>query len=265
MKPQATALFKYSIALIRPSAKLAIFATLMGVVNSIAAVGLLSIIDRQIHSDDSAPSEALIAFAGLLATMLGAEIISGVGNTLVGQNAVFEVRRDLVRKILHAPIDALERAQNHRIIAALTTDINHISEFTRSLSFLIVAICETVGCAIYLVYFSWEMFLTVAATGLCTYLAIRWVSKVAYKNFSDERTAVDELQKHYRALAEGAKELRVSRRRRHRFFYEQLLETIDRIRKLTNQASIGFVVGVALELVIVFHCCWRANFAGAAF
>ena len=177
----------------------------------------------------------LIPFAALVLLLLASEVASGAGNSIVGQAIVGELRKDLVRKILHAPIDELERVRSHRIIAALTTDINHISEYSRGLSYLVVAFCEALGCAAFLVYTSPLMFVMVSGIGVLIYIFIRHVSNNAYEMYSAERLAIDDLQKHYRALVEGAKELRVNERRRKQFFNEQISSTVDGIRDLTNQ------------------------------
>lgn len=242
-----TALIAYAIGLIRPFWKKALFATTMGGVSSLAAVSLLSFIEEDIHAAGQMPADRLTLFIGLLLLMLASQTIAGLGNSYVGQNVIAAARENLTKKILSAPIAEIERFQNHRIIAALNEDIGHVSEFTRGLSYLVIASCQAFGCFVYLAYLSWPMFLLALAVGVSASFVTRMALKSAYANLAEERSAVDELQKHYRALIDGAKELRVNRDRRSHFLEDKLLASIARIRDLSNRAFARFIVADSLE------------------
>ncbi|QGM45500.1 cyclic peptide export ABC transporter [Methylocystis heyeri] len=194
----------------------------------------------------------MLAFAGLLIVMFLGEFGAGVGQSLVGQDIVADIRRDLVRKIILAPIDQLEQTERHRLIAALTADVGRISGFIRGLAYLIVASCEAAACAIYMAYLSWPMFCAVALVGVANYLGIRAASRLAYARYMEERQSVDNIQKSYQALIDGAKELRLNRRLRYRFFYDQIATDIERIRAATNSSSVGSVLSVALDSASFF-------------
>lgn len=247
MDQQAASLIIYALRLLRPFWKMAAFATVMGGVNSFAAVALLSIIHRELHAEAPASIILVASFAALFFTMLASEIVSGVGNSFVGQNVIAEMRKDLAKKILSAPIAEIERFQSYRIITALNQDVYSLSEFSRGLSYLVVSICEAAGCGAYLIYLSPPMFLVCAGVGASAWLVIRQVLKGAYTNLSIERKASEDLQKHYNALVDGAKELRVNRERRRRFHDAQLLVTIEQMRNLSNRSFLKFVTGGAID------------------
>jgi putative ATP-binding cassette transporter len=245
-------LIHYAWGLLRPYWKLAAFATALGFLNSFAAVWLLSIIDAQLHTSEPATVGVLLAFLALLIATFVGEFGAGVGHNLVGQDIIADVRTDLVRKIILAPIDQLEQTEKHRLIAALTADVERISEFTRAMAYLVVALCETTGCAIYMAYLSWPMFCATALVGVANYLGIRAASRLAYDRYEEERQSVDNIQKAYEALVDGAKELRLNRRLRYRFFHDRIATDIGRIRSSTNGACVGFVLGVALDSASFF-------------
>lgn len=247
MDQQAASLITYAFRLLRPFWKMAAFATVMGGVNSFAAVALLSIIHRELHAEAPASIILVASFAALFFIMLASEIVSGVGNSFVGQNVIAEMRKDLAKKILSAPIAEIERFQSHKIITALNQDVYSLSDFSRGLSYLVVSICEAAGCAAYLIYLSAPMFLVCAGVGASAWLVIRQVLKGAYTNLSIERKASEDLQKHYNALVDGAKELRVNRERRRRFHDAQLLVTIEQMRSLSNRSFFKFVTGGAID------------------
>lgn len=252
MTSDSRELIHYAWRLLLPYWKLAAFATALGFLNSFAAVGLLSIIDAQLRTPQPATVGVLLAFLALLIAMFVGEFGAGVGNNLVGQDIIADVRTDLVRKIILAPIDQLEQTEKHRLIAALTADVGRISGFTRGMAYLIVALCETAACAIYMAYLSWPMFCAAALVGVANYLGIRAASRLAYDRYKEERQSVDDIQKSYQALVDGAKELRLNRRLRYRFFHDQIATDIGRIRSSTNSACVGFVLGVALDSASFF-------------
>ena len=247
MDQQAASLIVYVLRLLRPFWKMAVFATFMGGVNSFAAVLLLSIINRELHAEVPASITLVASFAALFFVLLASEIVSGVGNSFVGQNVIAEMRKDLAKKILSAPIAEIERFQPHRIITVLNQDVSSLSDFSRGLSYLVVSICEAAGCTAYLIYLSLPMFLVCAGVGASAWLVIRYVLISAYTNLSLERKTFDNLQKHYNALVDGAKELRVNRERRRRFHDGQLLVTIEHLRDLSNRSFLRFVTSGAID------------------
>jgi putative pyoverdin transport system ATP-binding/permease protein len=152
---------------------------MLGSLNSLAAVSLLSIINRELGSGTAASPGALGAFAGLFVVMLASEIASGAETGRVGQEIVADLRKDMTKKILMAPISEIEQVQNHRILSALQQDAGHLSEFSRMLTHFVVALREVAGCAIYLFYVSPPMFLASAVMWTGSYWFTRHVLKGA--------------------------------------------------------------------------------------
>ena len=80
--------------------------------------------------------------------------------------------------------------------------------------------------------------------------------------FEQARLLEDELQRNYRVIAEGAKELRINRQRRFRIFRTDLTGTIGRIRDLQIRSINLFVVAkvlgsslffIVIGLALAFH------------
>jgi putative pyoverdin transport system ATP-binding/permease protein len=145
--------------------------------------------------------------------MVASENASSIGMSFVGQDVIAAMRKDLAQKTLCAPIEAIGSFQSHRILAALNKDVESPSEFTRGFSYFIVAFCEALGCAIYLLDLSPPMFLASLSVGVGAYLLMRLVLRGAYPTLSDERDAYNDLQKHVATLIVGAKELKINRER----------------------------------------------------
>jgi putative pyoverdin transport system ATP-binding/permease protein len=247
MQPETLSILFHAGRLLRPFWKMALFATAMGSLNSFAAVALISLINQELRSEYSASAAIIASFAGLFILMVAGEIASSVGMSFVGQDVIAAVRKDLAQKTLYAPIEAIERFQSHRILATVNKDVESLSEFTRGFSYFIVAFCEALGCAIYLLYLSPPMFLASLSVGAGAYFLMRLLLRGAYSTLSDERGAYTDLQKHFATLIDGAKELKINRERRGRFMRHELEDTIDRLQKLSKRSFARFVVSGAID------------------
>ncbi|BBU63609.1 pyoverdine biosynthesis protein PvdE [Methylosinus sp. C49] len=243
-------LLRASARLLAPYKRQALAAALTGGAASLATVGVLAMIERALGNGLAAAEIAI--FAGLCATTLAGEIVANRSNSEVVQGAVADLRKELVDKILCAPVAALERLQRHRIVTALNHDVDEICEFVRGLPFLFVSVLTALGCAAYLVFLSWRLALVAFAfAGLPIYLMRRALS-TAFVLFDAERRARDELQKDYDALIEGAKELRLNRARRAVFRNDRLFARIERIRDLTTRNFVIFSTVEAIDTTSIF-------------
>jgi putative ATP-binding cassette transporter len=263
---RGASLVREGIRLLRPFWPVVLLATAMGILSGLATAWLIATINRALHADGGATAGLLAAFAGLCILTIVGEVISDLGNSFVGQEVVAGLRKDLTDRILSAPIDQIERFRMHRLTAILNQDVEVISSFTFAFSSLVIAAAITIGGFAYLLTLSPAMSLVAAVAvtiGVSAHMAARNAGR---RRFEAARTAQDDLQGHYRAATEGAKELRVSRERRQRLRNVDLRGTIERIRDLRVRAmriymsanafgsALFFVViGTLLALQDVFH------------
>lgn len=241
--------------LLRPFWGILALCAVFGTLGGFSVTGLLAVVNRGLHAGPDQQYGLLLAFAGLCLLVLIGSIVSDVGTNTVGQKVIATLRKSLAAKILAAPIDQLERYRAHRLIPVLTHDVDTISDFAFFFSSFAVAVTVTLGCLLYLAILSWPIFLITAAaivigTAVQAYARTRGVA-----GFAAARDAEDELQKSYRAIAEGAKELRINRPRRMRVFARQLQGTADQIAA-TQVRSINIFVtarafGTALFFVVI--------------
>lgn len=228
MKANRNLLFT-AIQLLRPFWPIAAVSTVAGILSGVATASLLAYINRAFHKAESIGS-LLVGFVGLVAFVLIGEIISDLGNAYVGQHVVGNLRKELTDKVLAAPIDRIERFKLHRVIAALNQDVDMISNFTFAFSSFAIAASVTVGCVVYLVILSPVLF-AITAIALAIGVTISSLARrKGIRGFEASRDAADELQKHYRSITDGAKELRINRQRRARVHSNQLARAIDRVR-----------------------------------
>lgn len=238
--------------LLRPFWPLLAAATLLGVLGGISVTGLLATINRILHAGESPGIGTLLAFAGLCAVALAGTVLSDIGTNRIGQTVIARLRKDLGDRILTAPIDQLERYRSHRLIPVLTHDVDTISDFAFAFAPLAVSFSVTLGGLCYLAVLSWPMFLA-TATAILIGSAVQYAARVrGIEGFQEARTHEDDLQKHYRSLAEGAKELRINRPRRLRLQAETLRGTIDRICAIQIRSINLFVIAKGFGSMLFF-------------
>ncbi|MCB4768624.1 cyclic peptide export ABC transporter [Ancylobacter sp. Lp-2] len=240
------------VRLLRPFWPIAVGATLAGLASGLATAWLLATINDALHAPEGATPSLLTAFAGLCLVAVLGEVVSDLGNSFVGQQVVAGLRKDLTDRILTAPIAQIERFRSHRLVATLNHDVEVVSGFTFAFSSLAIALAITVGGLCYLVVLSPATALIAGgalASGIALHARARGRGRAG---FEAARELQDELQQHYRAISEGAKELRIHRGRRLHMRDVRLAGTIDRIRDLRVQAMRIYMSANALGSGLFF-------------
>jgi putative ATP-binding cassette transporter len=248
--PQSTLgeLFK----LLRPFWPQLLLATMLGILGGASITALLATINHSLNAEGGLHDGLLAGFAGLCVLALVGSIISDMGTNYVGQHSIARLRKELGAKIISAPIAQIERYRSHRLIPVLTHDIDTISDFVFAFAPLAVSLTICLSCLGYLAVLSLPMFLT-TAVAIVIGSAIQFlVRSRGIRGFFQARDEEDELQKHYRALAEGAKELRISRPRRFQHYNERLQGTIERICQIQVRSINLFVVAKGFGSTLFF-------------
>ncbi|WP_322029349.1 cyclic peptide export ABC transporter [Paraburkholderia sp. J76] len=227
-------------------------ATLMGAASGIATAALLALTNRSLHDGAASLSTFIASFAGLCALALAGEVVSDIGNNIVGQRVIAALRKDLCARIIAAPISEIEQFRSHRLIAALNQDIDTISTFSFMFSSLAIATATIAGCLGYLFVLS-PMLLLIALVAIALGSIVQSLARrVGIRRFGAAREAEDRLQKHYRAMVDGAKELRINRERRAFVYGHELSGTIDAIFRLRVRAANVFVSANAFGSLLFF-------------
>lgn len=237
---------------LRPFWPLLLASTLLGILGGVSITGLLATINHALHAEGGASRGVLMAFAGLCALALLGSILSDIGTNYVGQHVIARLRKELGAKILSAPIDQLERYRTHRLIPVLTHDVDTISDFAFAFAPLAVSFSVTLGCLFYMVQLSPAMFLTTTLAILVGSVVQYFARARGIKGFFEARDQEDELQKHYRSIAEGAKELRINRPRRQRLLKESIEGTAERICEKQVHSINQFVIAKGFGSTLFF-------------
>ena len=248
-------LFGAALGLLWPFWPLAAFATAIGIVSGLATALLLATINSSLHDADGITFPLMARFAGLCALSVVGTAISGAVNSIVGQKIIAALRKDISARILRAPIATLEAHRSYRLMSVLTGDVDTVSAFTFNFSAYAIALAITIGSFTYLFSLSATVFL-LAIVSLAAGIVVNVISqRVWIRDYQTVRVAQDELHKQYRAITNGAKELKISRPRRERVFGGLLSGAADRIAELKSRAMqlhwIADAAGSGVFLVMI--------------
>jgi putative ATP-binding cassette transporter len=229
-----------------------VLATTMGAASGIATAALLAVTNRALHDGAAALPTLLWSFAGLCVLALAGEVISDIGNNLVGQRVIAMLRKSLCEKIMTAPIGQIEQFRTHKLITALNQDIDTISTFSFIFSSLAIATATIVGCLGYLFFLS-PLMLVATLIAIALGSSVQTLARrVGIRRFGAAREAEDRLQKHYRSITDGAKELRLNGQRRSFVYDHELSGTIEAIFRLRVRAANIFVSANAFGSLLFF-------------
>ncbi|WP_017773371.1 cyclic peptide export ABC transporter [Paraburkholderia kururiensis] len=148
----------------------------------------------------------------------------------LGQKAKATLRMRTIRRIGEASYPHLEKQGAARSLAVLTQDLDTIVVFFVSLPSLAMQSAVIVGCLVYLGYLSWPI-LAVAVVSIVLGMAgFRYAHTRAMFHLRSSRKREDDLVKHFRALFDGAKELKLHRERKRAFIDNTLETNVEAVR-----------------------------------
>ncbi|WEY42124.1 cyclic peptide export ABC transporter [Paraburkholderia sp. SUR17] len=148
----------------------------------------------------------------------------------LGQKAKATLRMRTIRRIGEASYPHLEKQGAARSLAVLTQDLDTIVVFFVSLPSLAMQSAVIVGCLVYLGYLSWPI-LAVAVVSIVLGMAgFRYAHTRAMFHLRSSRKREDDLVKHFRALFDGAKELKLHRERKRAFIDDTLETNVEAVR-----------------------------------
>ncbi|RQO56219.1 cyclic peptide transporter [Variovorax sp. KBW07] len=238
--------------LLKPFLPWIVLSMVTGVGAGVATVALLRTINQVLNQQGSMAGGLLLTFIALCLIALFGRMASDVSTNFVGQKLVAQVRKSLAEKILSAPIDALERYRTHRLMPVLSQDVDMISDAAFVLSTTLIAVAVALGCLAYLAWLSLPLFCL-----LLVALVIGASFQIVAQNranigFWKAREHEDQLHKAYRAISEGAKELRMHRERRVGMFDGQIERIVDSIRTVNSRAINTFVMATSFGSALFF-------------
>lgn len=191
-------------------------------------------------------------FGGFLLLTLASSIAAQLLAVHLTASFAAKIRMQLSHAIVESPLRNLEEIGNHKLIAALTQDAGSIAQAALQVAQFGTNATIVLCCLGYLAYVSLPVFFSVVLmlpVSVVLYLSVEYFA-VRYQSL--ERENWDSLVKHFQALTNGIKELKLNRRRRALFFVRQLLQTSDLARRYGVMGSAIYIAIISWSNLLCF-------------
>lgn len=225
-------------------------AAITGAISGICSAAAIALINRSISqitpTQPQAPPELLWGFLGIVIVALGTNVISQLLLAQLAQDAIYKLRLRISGWILASPLRHLEELGASRLLTTLTEDIQSISAGVFSIPTLCVNAAIVIASLAYLGWLSiWVLLATIVFMGLSISL-VQVLINQAVRLFTEAREENDTLMKHFQAITNGIKELKLHTQRREDFLQEDLQSTAANLRtyRIGSQRAIALSTGV---------------------
>jgi putative pyoverdin transport system ATP-binding/permease protein len=225
-------------------------AAITGSISGMGSAASIALINRSISqitpAHPQAPQELLWGFLGLVTVVLATNLISQFLLVQLAQDAIYKLRLRISGWILASPLRHLEELGANRLLATLTEDIQSISSAVFNIPTLCVNAAIIVASLAYLGWLSiWVLLGTIVFMILSIGL-VQMLINQAVRLFTQAREENDALMKHFQAITNGIKELKLHAQRREDFLQEDLQATVATLRnyRIGSQRAIALSSGL---------------------
>ncbi len=237
---------------IRRARVISVAVVLTGVMSGLVNTALIALLGAVLSRTVRPTGLLVLGYAGLCMLLPLLRFVSEVLLVHLTSWAVFDLRMRLSRQVLATPLRKLEDLGAHRILATLTEDIPVITGALTTIPLLCMHGAIVIGCLVYACWLSWMLFLGVLVFMVIGVLTYQLPMTRALRHFRSAREEGDSLYKHFRAMTEGAKELKLHSERREVFFREHLRDTADSLRRHQTAGSVLYAAARSWGQVLIF-------------
>jgi putative ATP-binding cassette transporter len=238
--------------LLKVSPRIVVLAIGASVLAGLTNTLLLAVISSALSKGDGGAGSVVWSFAALVVAMLVCRLGAMLLLTRLTLSYTLGLRMRLCRQVLATPMRKLEQLGSHRLLANITEDIPAITLALSTIPGLCMQIAIVVACFLIMGWLSWKLFLAVIiylAIGTALY---QWAVLRAAKYIKLAREGADSLMKHFRALTDGMKELKLHNKRRDAFMNEVLEPTATSVMGYNMQANNIYVGNAASGQLLIF-------------
>jgi putative pyoverdin transport system ATP-binding/permease protein len=207
---------------IRHSRSLIVLAIVSSLLAGVGYTLLIALIKQALSGGLQTQSNLIWTFVAFCLVIPICGFASHIVLLYLTSKAAYELRIQLSRQILAAPLRQLEDLGPHRLLATISQDIGSVIELVTVLPQILTQLAMMLGSVAYLGWLSWKLLLIMLgymAIGLLTH---QLPLMKAFRYFRLLREQWDEMYKAFQGVIVGTKELKLNRRRREAFLSEQL-------------------------------------------
>ncbi|AUX37713.1 MULTISPECIES: cyclic peptide export ABC transporter [Sorangium] len=247
--------------LVRRARRPLLIAVAAGAISGLAGAGVISLVQEALSGDGRPAAQLAWGFAGLAAVGVLSRTVSQVLLTRLGQAMIAELRMQLSRRILDAPLRHVEQLGAHRLLAALNDDPAVITQAYVVLPLLCVNVATVLGCLAYIGQISWSaLAIVLGAMGVGAAL-FRWHARRAIGAFTRARETSDALFQHFRGLTGGIKELKMHGRRGRSFLSDVLGGSVATYQREFVAGTTEYAVAMGWGALLFYAVLGLALFA----
>jgi len=227
--------------------------TVVGIVTGLGNASIIFIINEKLNqSNENTSWDWFLYFVtAVVVYVIGSKLVQTHLIALTS-NIVFDKRRRLIDKVLHASYERLEQLDRGQIHTALNNDTTAISELPRMLLQGVTSLVTVVFCFVYLG--AKNVFGLLLAIGVIVLAAAlyRSIGQQAHVFWNKNRDTQEAFFGFINDLVQGLKELNLHRSKREAF-RQDMMESCEQNRETNVQGSLKMVnVFVVGELLFTF-------------
>lgn len=204
-----------------------------GIVSGVGSALLITFINRVLFTSELSNARMAWQFIGICLVVLFTGVFSKTVLVKFNENVAVDLRMQLSRNVLSAPLRYLEELGPAKVLAVLTQDINQITMALIQLPVLFINLAIIVSCLIYLGILSWKLLLVALGFMGVGILVNRLLVRKALKYMKLCRDEVDKLYDNLRSLTGGIKELKLHDGRAQDFLHGTLEVNSNALRDLS--------------------------------
>jgi putative ATP-binding cassette transporter len=227
--------------LLRSSPWLSVSTLLCSVCAGFASTYLVGLVNELLTGDAASRTSLAYRFAGASVALLTLRWASHTQFVRLAEGTLATMRARLSAHFARMDYRELELLGSARVHAILTEDVATVAGSLVSLPEVAMSGAVVLGSMAYLASLSWRVFLCVLGALLLGSLAYHYANVRALVHLRKARLLEDDLFRHFRALVDGAKELKLHRERLHDFLRKVLEPTVQEVR---GKRTLGFAIGV---------------------
>lgn len=224
--------------------RMLVITVVTALVSGACNAGLIALINHVLNDADRSRllQATVTGFAILVIGKLVTGFLSQLWLIRYSQQAVADLRRQMVRRILGVPLRRLEQLGGARIMAALVDDVNSLMTALFGFPTLAVNLAVLIGGSVYMAFLSWHLLVGMGVLIVFGAGCYRLLVRSGFKALFQAREAEDRLYAQFRTLTDGIKELKLHQQRRSAFLKEGVQDTTAEFQKYTVAAETRFML-----------------------
>lgn len=215
---------KFIFTFLRESKTLVVASIIAAFLSGVTSTAVIVLIQALLEGEATSSRELnILTFAGLCVLVILFQAISEYVLLRLSEGAVYDLRLKMSRRILATPLRKLEELGANRVLATITGDVMNVAQAVTLSPLLCMNLAIIFACLGYLAWLNWQIFIGFIIVFGISLKLYQLMANRGETFIARARDDIDTVFTALRGLAEGTKELKLSRDRREAFL-EQLLE-----------------------------------------